>query len=102
MKKILQLIILAVILSFILYYICSYPNVFNTIKNIDVKNILIIFSIDFLFLLSNSLILKLLLGFFELTVPLKECLGISSVATMVNYLAPFGGGAMVKAVYLKK
>jgi len=53
-------------------------------------------------LINNGLVLKYFLEPFDIRLRFKEWFGLSVITTMGNYLTPFRGGAVARAVYLKK
>lgn len=75
---------------------------FAVIKDISYLNIAILAVLGFLILFLNGLMLKIFLYPFNISMSLSECFGVSAISAMGNYLAPFGGGTVGKAVYLKR
>lgn len=72
------------------------------LSEVNPKYVLIMVLVDSLFMLSNAMILKILLESFQVSLPVKECLSISSLAGVGNFFTTLRGGTIGKAVYLKK
>lgn len=108
MRKILNLknifsgLVLIALLAIFALYINTHFSEFQQIKFAAPENLSYLFILGLIFLINNGLVLKYLLLPFKIDLPIKEWFGLSVVTTMSNYLAPFRGGAVLRAVYLKK
>jgi len=101
-RKFISYTILAIILSFFVYYIYTHFSDFKALLNI---NPLWIFPIAIIFLCStvvNGVIFKTIMIPFHVTLKPKEWYGLSIVTSFYNLITPFRGGAVARAVYLKK
>lgn len=94
--------LMLIIFGSFLYYLWSHPDLFATIRGISYINVGILAVLGFLLYFFNVLILRTFLYTFNICIPISECFGISSISAIGNYLAPFGGGTVGKAVYLKR
>lgn len=74
----------------------------GVVRHIGFNSIFLLIFLNLLFFLSLGLILRNLLQIFDIRLSLIEGMGIVLLTSMGNYLAIPGGGALGKAVYLKK
>ncbi len=100
-NKLTGLLILFIISPFIMY-MATYTEPIEIVKEINPEDIFIMAVLSSLLLLLNSILLKVLLHQFNLRLSLSECFGITSLTSMGNYFIAFGGGALGKALYLKR
>lgn len=84
------------------YYLSLQKETLAVILKVKPKYVFMMAGIDFLFLLSNTMILKILLNFFKISLPTRECLSISTLSGIGNFLPSLRGGTIGKAVYFKK
>lgn len=84
------------------YYFPLQKELWRVLGEVNSEYIYLMAVADSLFLLSNAMILKILLESFQLNLSVKECLSISSLAGIGNFLTALRGGTIGKAVYLKK
>jgi len=101
-KKIFQILVLVILISWFVVYFYQNIDNFKQIKIVNPFYILPLGIFVILFLISNGLILKYLLDPFKIKLKPKEWFGLSVITSMGNYLTPFRGGALAKAIYLKK
>jgi uncharacterized membrane protein YbhN (UPF0104 family) len=84
------------------YYFSLQKEMWTVLGEVNSEYVFIMAVIDSLFYLSNAMILKILLKSFEVSLSVKECLSISSLAGVGNLLTSLSGGTIGKAVYLKR
>lgn len=82
-------------------YLYRRPEVLNIANSVEPSFFYIIAPFVFFSYLSGGLLLYALLRFFNLKCSIKECIGLSSLATLGNYTISLGGGTFGKALYLK-
>lgn len=83
-------------------YMATYTEPIEIVKEINPEDIFIMAVLSSLLLLFNGIILKVLLRPFNIRLSLSESFGITSLTAMANYFIVFGGGALGKALYLKR
>lgn len=101
-KRIFQISLLIILIVWFIVYF--YQNI-DDFRQLKIVNPLYIFPLIALFILSvvgNGLILKYFLEPFTIKLKFKEWFGLSVITSMGNYLTPFRGGAVARAIYLKK
>lgn len=100
-KKVLNFSFLALLLLLIYLHSPEIFKLISGIKNISIKDFLIL---SFL-CISNQILLgieiKILCKVFDVHLTFTECIGLSAVRSIANYL-PLGAGAVSNAIYLKK
>lgn len=97
-----KLVLLMTVLSGFLYYIWISLDLFSAVKGVSYINVGILAILSFLMFLNNVLILRTFMRKFNVWTSIRECFGISAISAIGNSLAPFGGGTVGKAIYLKK
>jgi len=93
---------LTVFLGGLGYFFSSQKELWTVLGEVNSEYVFIMAVVDSLFFLSNVMILKILLESFEVSLSVKECLSISSLAGVGNLLTSLRGGTIGKAVYLKR
>lgn len=83
-------------------YLLSHPEVFRTIKSVNIVWVCIMVVLNSLLILLKGIILQTILRSFNVNLTLIKCFGISSLTAMGNYLFVLGGGSIGKAFYLKR
>jgi len=101
-KKIFQILVLLILFVWFAVYFYQKIEEFRHLKIVNITYLIPLCLLSTLFLITNGLVLKYFLEPFKVRLKFKEWFGLSVINTMGNYLTPFGGGAMAKAVYLKK
>lgn len=104
-KKILLISILAIIIFFFIYYIGKHLSDFKQLASVGLANIWLVLVagvILFINLALNGYILDVLMHSFGLKLKLKEWFGLAMITNFYNYITPFRGGMIARAVYLKK
>lgn len=104
-KKILSTVVLIIIIAFFVHYVVEHVSGFKQLVSLDTSLVwpvsliagMILFS-----LLLNGILLHVLLQPFGVKLTPKEWFGLSLVTNFYNLITPFRGGAVVRAVYLKK
>ncbi|MBL7075309.1 flippase-like domain-containing protein [candidate division KSB1 bacterium] len=94
------LLIIIILLS--VFFIYHHREDLAKISSISIPFIGIISLLILIFIVLNGLIVKVIMGFFEICLPLKEWLGLTVITTMSNYFVPLKGGVSTRALYLKK
>ena len=84
------------------YYFSLQEEMWSVLGGVNPEYVFIMALMDSFFFLSNAMILKILLKSFEVSLSVKECLSISSLAGVGNLLTALRGGTIGKAVYLKR
>ena len=84
------------------YYLSLQNKMWTVLADVNSDYIFFMAVTDSLFFLSNALILKTLLGAFDVSLSVKESLSISSLVGVGNLLTTLRGGTIGKAVYLKR
>ena len=93
---------LLIVLGGLGYSLSSQKDIWTILGEVTSEYVMIMAVIDAFYFLSNAMILKILLNSFQISLSVKECLSISSLAGIGNFLTALRGGTIGKAVYLKK
>ena len=93
---------LLIVLGGLGYSLSSQKDIWTILGEVTSEYVMIMAGIDAFYFLSNAMILKILLNSFQISLSVKECLSISSLAGIGNFLTALRGGTIGKAVYLKK
>ena len=93
---------LLIVLGGLGYSLSSQKDIWTILGEVTSEYVMIMAVIDAFYFLSNAMILKILLKSFQISLSVKECLSISSLAGIGNFLTALRGGTIGKAVYLKK
>lgn len=93
------LICLAILSSL---YVFFYKDELLSIIRIRQVYIYLQFVLAACFVATNGIVTRVFAALFGIDLIFKEWFGLSVLTAMANYLAPFRGGASVKAVYLKR
>jgi len=103
-KALLQWSVVLGVFAALVYYVAARGSdeLLPALKEADLGYLAPVALLEFLFLLTNGMILKTLLASFNVRISLREGLGISAATAMFNYLTMFGGGTLGKALYLKR
>lgn len=100
-KRIFQILALSILTIWFAVYFYQNIEEFRHLKIVNIAYLIPLCLLSILFLITNGLVLKYLLEPFKVRLEFKEWFGLSVINTMGNYLTPFRGGAVAKAVYLK-
>lgn len=100
-KKISLLITVAVISTFIVYFLLNTEK-FKPLLHINVKILALIALTDLAVIGMNGLFIKIILVPFNKFISFIESYYVSLISTVGNYFAPVGAGFAFRAVYLKK
>ena len=101
-KKIFQILVLIILIVWFAVYFYQNIEEFRHLKIVNIAYLIPLCLLSILFLITNGLVLKYFLEPFKVKLKFKEWFGLSVINTMGNYLTPFRGGAVAKAVYLKR
>jgi uncharacterized protein (TIRG00374 family) len=101
-KKIFQILVLIVLITWFGIYFYQHFDEFRDLKIVNSILLIPISLLAVIFLINNGLVLKYFLKPFNIKLKFKEWFGLSVITTMGNYLTPFRGGAVARAVYLKR
>ena len=101
-RKFISYALLAIILSFFVYYIYTHFSDFKVLLNINPLWIIPIVIISLLSTIVNGIIFKNIMIPFHVNLKPKEWYGLSVVTSFYNLITPFRGGAVARAIYLKK
>lgn len=101
-KKLLSVAIIAILLIWLLYYIKNNIADFRQLSLVNPIYIVYFIIINLIFSFTNGLVIKYLVEPFKIKLLFKEWFGLSVITTFYNAITPFRGGAIARAVYLKK
>lgn len=101
-KKIISYIILIVFFIWLVVFIINNTEDFEKILSLRWYFILVMICFYIIFLLINGYIFKLIISRLGSTISIKEGFFLAIITTFFNFLAPFKGGHLARAVYLKK
>jgi len=96
-----QSIILFIAFLLIFLHLSRHPEAFTYIKNLTLLNFILLLILRLLFLIINGLILKIYAEKFKIHLNHWEWVGLSFTTSLGNYIAPFSGGILYRAGYLK-
>lgn len=99
--KILKFLLFFVLLAFIYYFSPDILNLIKDIKNISLTDFIILSALCIANQILLGLEIKILCKSFDIHLSFIECVGLSSVRSIANYL-PLGAGVASNAIYLKK
>jgi len=99
-KIIVNLILVAIIIWFI-FFVKGHWSEFQIIKTISVSDIIILLILNFVALIFEGMILKIILQPFKINLKSMEWFGLNVLSSFGNVVFPFGGWG-VRGVYLKK
>lgn len=102
MRKKLSLIVLAVLLAFLSYYVYQNSDDFKILFDINATPALMAGLLYAAVLIVNGMFINALLQGFSVRLSLAEYTSLSILSTFGNTFLPFRGGASFRAVYLKK
>jgi uncharacterized membrane protein YbhN (UPF0104 family) len=97
-----SILVLVLVLAGIAVYLSSQPGLLVTLENIPFEATAYLVVLRLLFLGTNGLFLRESASKFGVQLRPREWFGLSVVTTMGNYIAPFSGGMVVRAAYLKR
>jgi len=101
MRKWISVLILALVIISVFFYICSHREEFARLLTLKLWQYLILSLLVISGIAINGLIMKILVDFLGIKLRVSEWLGLAAITSAGNYLF-FRGGALTKAVYLKK
>jgi uncharacterized protein (TIRG00374 family) len=101
-KNKLSLVILLVVIIALGGYVYKHAAEFAIITQVTPRFLLPLVVIALFLLTLNGILTKLFVGLFGTELSPREWFGLAMITAMGNYLAPFRGGAVGKAMYLKK
>ena len=101
-KKLLSVAIIAILLIWLFYYIKTHFADFRQLSLVNPIYIVYFITINLIFSFTNGLVIKYLVEPFKIKLLFKEWFGLSVITTFYNAITPFRGGAIARAVYLKK
>jgi uncharacterized membrane protein YbhN (UPF0104 family) len=101
-RLIFSLLMMALVFAMLIYYVKTKRADFNLLYNICFANIVGLFLSSIFFRIALGYNFYVLMLFFNVRLLFREWLGLTTIATMTNYLVPVKGGAAAQAVYLKK
>jgi uncharacterized membrane protein YbhN (UPF0104 family) len=100
-KLILSLLIMLLVFAMLAYYVKTRSADFNLLYNICFANIVGLSLSSIFFRIALGYNFYILMLFFNIKLLFREWLGLTTIATMTNYLVPAKGGTAAQAVYLK-
>ncbi len=100
-KKLLSILVLAVLLAFIIHYIVEHISDFRLILNISPSYCLSIGALYLGFFIINGLFFQVIVKDFGISLNFAECTSISILTSFGNAFIPFRGGIGIRAIYMK-
>lgn len=97
-----SIVVLVLVIAGIALYLNSQREVLAALEDISLKAIVYLVALRVLFLGTNGLFLRTFALKFGVHLRPREWFGLSVVTTMGNYIAPFSGGMLARAAYLKR
>jgi uncharacterized membrane protein YbhN (UPF0104 family) len=97
-----SIVVLVLVIAAIVWYLYSQPHLLAVFRSVSLLAIIYLVGMQMLFLATNGLFLREFASKFEVALTAKEWFGLSVVTTMGNYITPFSGGMIARAVYLKR
>jgi uncharacterized membrane protein YbhN (UPF0104 family) len=97
-----SIVVLVLVLVGIALYLSSQPELLAALENMSPEAVLWLVVLRLLFLGTNGLFLRDSARKFGVRLVPREWFGLSIVTTMGNYIAPFSGGMIARAAYLKR
>lgn len=100
-NKYISIIVMIAVIIAIFLYLLTQPQLLTTLGSLTWSSIVLIILCRLFFLMTNGLYQKAFAKKFEIDLKFVEWFGLSVITTMGNYLTPFSGGLVARAVYLK-
>lgn len=100
-KKCLQYGAVIAAFSLISWYLIRNPDSFIHLQRVSLSDFFSLLLLRVLFLMVNGLILKAYASKFMVHLNHHEWIGLSFITPLGNYIAPFSGGMLFRAGYLK-
>ena len=97
-----SIVVLVLVLAGVALYLNSQPELLAALRNMPLEAVLWLVVLRLLFLGTNGLFLRDSACKFGVRLRPREWFGLSMVTTMGNYIAPFSGGMIARAAYLKR
>jgi len=94
--------IFIIILVAIIKYVAEHPELTNSLRQISPLILFYLLVAQIIFLATNGLFLKLFVEKFNINLSTPEWFGLAVVTAMGNYLTPFSGGTIFRALYLNR
>jgi len=85
-----------------LVYLLAKPEQFLILNNISVASFCFLVLLSYLVIFVNAWRFRYLCKIFDISLTFTEWFGLTVCTTMYNYFTPASGGAVARAVYLKK
>ncbi len=96
-----SIFILVFVFAAIALYLDSHRHILGAFGEITISAGIYLIMLRILFLMTNGLVLREFTLKFDVRLSIKECFGLSALTSMGNYIAPFSGGLIARAAYLK-
>lgn len=100
--KIVRLLIIATIVSFLASYVYANSHDFKQILLANPEQILLLMFIALITATLNGIIIKYLVEPFNIRLHVKEWFGLATITTFYNTIMPFRTGFFTKAAYLRE
>jgi uncharacterized membrane protein YbhN (UPF0104 family) len=100
-RRLLYIAVLLVTSFGIVWYLKSNRDLLSALTHVSLAQACWLAVLRVLFLMMNGLFLRTFAGKFQVQLKPVEWLGLAFVTTMGNYIAPFSGGTVARAAYLK-
>ena len=101
-KKVIKIFIYLLITFGVIIFINKFKEEFSNISIVKPIFLIPLSILVLIFFAVNGLVNKILLKEFKIYLTFKEWFGLSIINTIGNYIAPFRGGSISNALYLKK
>jgi uncharacterized membrane protein YbhN (UPF0104 family) len=85
----------------IAWYLISRPDLFALLRDVSLVQACWLTALRVLLLAVNGLFLRAFASKFNVDLMFKEWFGLSVITSLGNYITPFSGGMVARAVYLK-
>lgn len=101
-RKIVSILLFASIVGLGAFYYTRHREDFQLITTVSADAVVVLSLLKLALIFCYSLQLKILTDHYNLNLNFSQWFGLSRMTTFTNLLLPLGGGASIKAVYLKK
>lgn len=101
-NRILSFIVLGIFIILLVIFLPNKDELLESAAKVPVWIFFVVVVSRLMFLGANGLILKIVAAKFSTYLRFIEWFGLVNITTMTNYVAPFSGGMLVRAAYLKR
>ena len=101
-RKMLSIILFAIIVGFGTFYYTRHVEDFHLITTITADAVVVLLILNLSLIFCHGFQVKILTDHYKLNLNFSQWFGLSRMTNFTNLLLPFAGGAFLKAFYLKK